>query len=88
MQEKTGEKCKTCGQDIKKRSFNIYDGEEGRNQALLDCCQKKDGKAKYAYIIAEEIVNCAPAETKIPPKVKALFTELEKILKEGDPVED
>lgn len=86
--KKTGEKCKECGQILKEQSFNIYDGTDGRKQALLDCCQKDDGKTKYAYIIAEEIVNAAQAETKIPPKVKALFAELKNVLKEGDSVED
>lgn len=64
------------------------DEELLRTSALIDCCQKKDGKAKYAHLIAEEIVAAAPENQKIPPKVLSLFQEVEKELIGGDPSED
>lgn len=87
-QKKTGQKCETCGQDLKEQLYKIYDGESGREKALLDCCQKGDGKAKYAYLIANEIIENAPKENKIPPKVLALFKEIEKQYMGGIAIED
>lgn len=48
---------------------------------LLDCFNKNNGKAKYAYIVAEEIVNNADENRKIPPKIKELFDKIEKTIK-------
>lgn len=77
-QKKTGKQCETCGQDLKEQLYKVYDGEDGRKKALLDCCQKGDGKAKYAYLIANEITENAPEGNSIPPQVLALFKEIEK----------
>lgn len=73
-----------------KRTHSIEGIDEDllRKEALLECCQKKDGKAKYAYLIAEEIVAAAPDGDKIPPKVLDLFREVAKELIGGDPGED
>lgn len=59
-----------------------------RKAALIECCQKKDGKAKYAHLIAEEIVTATPENRKIPPKILSLFQEIEKELIGGDPSEN
>jgi putative ATP-dependent endonuclease of OLD family len=80
----TGKKCPTCGQLIKQKELNNYDGVEGRKRALLDCCQKNNGKVKYAYSIAKKIVDSAPSNSYIPKKVMELFKEIEKMLKEGN----
>lgn len=69
-------KCKECGQDIYENEIKDYDGTEGYNDAIYDCCTKDGGKAKYASYIAEEIV----ANHKIPSKVKELFDEIAKQL--------
>lgn len=73
-----------------KRTHSIEGVSEDllRKEALLECCQKKDRKAKYAYLIAEEIVAAAPDEDKVPPKVLELFREVAKELIGGDSGED
>ena len=83
-QKKTGEKCTECGQYLMEPIVKIYDGEEGKKRALLDCCQKGNGKAKYAYIIASEIVQNAPDGQKIPPKAMELFEQMKKELIGGE----
>lgn len=59
-----------------------------RKQVLLDLCQKKDGKAKYAQCIAEEIIDAAEETVKIPPKILELLKEVEKNLTGGDILEN
>ena len=60
--------------------FNDYDGEEGAQQALLDVCQRGKNKAKYASQIAQEIVSSDDPERVVPPKVKELFVEVNRLL--------
>lgn len=50
-----------------------YQGEEGRKKALLYRLQNRDGKAKYAYVVADEIVNNTAGVKKIPTKIQELF---------------
>ena len=60
-----------------------YTGDEGRNEALLDCLQKDDGKVKYAYVVAEEIVNAADEGKKTPTKIRILFDRIKTLLSGG-----
>lgn len=73
--------CQTCGQDIYEDEIKDYDGTDGYNQAIYDCCTGKNSKAKYARYIADEIVSQGLGKDKIPPKVKDLFKELAQQLK-------
>ncbi len=75
-QKNTGECCPTCGLPKKEQVLYEYDGEDGRNRAIVDCI-KKD-KAKYAECIAEKIVNIPDETLCIPPKVAELFVEVKK----------
>lgn len=68
--------CKTCGQDIYEDSIRNYDGSDGYNRAIYDCCTGRNAKARYACYIADEIVD----HKMIPPKVKDLFNEMAKQL--------
>lgn len=61
-----------------------YSGADGERQALLDCVQGDSNKAKYAYIIADEIVKNAPEEAKIPPKIADLLVEVKRFLALGE----
>lgn len=58
---------------IRRHSQNSYEGEAGRINAIIDCCQRKDGKAKYSYVIAKKIVDQSDPEKRIPPKIKELM---------------
>lgn len=59
-------------------------GEEGERKALIKCMKEDNGKAKYAYIIADEIVRNAHDGKKIPPKIIDLLREIEKLFLNGD----
>jgi len=72
--------CKTCGQDIYDDKTKDYDGTDGYNRAIYDCCTGKNSKAKYACYIADEIVSQGAGKDKIPPKVKELFKEIARQL--------
>lgn len=74
-------KCEKCNQDIYVDNFRNYDGEDGIEQALYDCCTGKRAKAKYASYIAMEIVKHEDKEKRIPPKILDLFKIIEKELK-------
>jgi putative ATP-dependent endonuclease of OLD family len=65
--------CKTCKQDIYEDKIRDYEGSDGYNRAIYDCCTGKNSKAKYARYIAEEIVSQGIGINKIPPKVRELF---------------
>lgn len=72
--------CNTCKQDIYEDKIRDYDGSEGYNRAIYDCCTGKNSKAKYARYIAEEIISQGTGINKIPPKVKELFKEIARQL--------
>ena len=72
--------CKTCHQDIYEDNKRDYDGSDGYNEAIYDCCTGKKSKAKYARYIAEEIVSHGAGKNKIPPKVRELFIEISRQL--------
>jgi len=72
--------CKTCKQDIYEDKIRDYDGSDGYNIAIYDCCTGKNSKAKYARYIAEEIITQATGINKIPPKVRELFKEIARQL--------
>ena len=76
----TGEACVTCGRPLSEKVFNVYDGDEGVKRALLDVCQRGRNKAKYALLIAQEIVTTASPENVVPPKVHELFVEVDRLL--------
>ena len=68
--------CKTCKQDIYEDNIRNYDGSDGYNEAIYDCCTGKNSKARYARYIADEIISQGTGINKIPPKVRALFKEI------------
>ena len=70
----------TCGRPLSEKVFNDYDGDEGVKRALLDVCQRGRNKAKYALLIAQEIVTTASPENVVPPKVHELFVEVDRLL--------
>jgi len=72
--------CETCKQDIYEDKIRDYDGSEGYNRAIYDCCTGKNSKAKYARYIAEEITSQSSGINKIPPKVRDLFKEIARQL--------
>jgi putative ATP-dependent endonuclease of OLD family len=78
--KKSGQICETCGRPLSEQVFNDYDGEEGTQRALLDVCQRGRNKAKYASLIAQEIVSFAAPEKVVPPKVNELFVEVNRLL--------
>ncbi len=68
--------CEKCGQDIYEDNIRDYDGDDGYNRAIYDCCTGRNSKARYACYIADEIV----AQNMIPPKVRQLFEEMARQL--------
>ena len=72
--------CETCRQDIYEDKMRDYDGPDGLDRAIYDCCTGKNAKAKYARYIAEHIVFQATGKNKIPPKVISLFKEISREL--------
>lgn len=72
--------CKTCKQDIYENNLRDYDGSDGYNRAIYDCCTGKNSKAKYARYIAEEIISQCTGIDKIPPKARELFKEIARQL--------
>lgn len=76
--KKTDKICKTCGQNIYTSTEHDYDGTDGENKAIYDCCCKN--KAKYATYVAEKIISHPNVELRIPPKVKDLFDAIAKDL--------
>lgn len=76
---KTGRKCEQCHQDIVDKVIRCYDGADGKQKAILDCCQQSDAKAKYSYLIALEIVTNAENSKKIPPKIKELMDQINQV---------
>lgn len=67
-------KCEKCQQDIYVNIIKNYEGEDGRKEAIYDCCTSN--KAKYASYIAEKIVIQSECKKRIPAKVKLLFDAL------------
>lgn len=72
--------CETCKQDIYEDIIRNYNGSEGYNRAIYDCCISKNSKARYARYIAEDIISQGIGVNRIPPKVKQLFKELARCL--------
>ena len=79
-QRKSGEVCPTCGKALSEEFYYDYNGDEGRDRALLDCCQKSKNKAKYASVIADYIIEHAASDKVIPPKVLELFQNVDSII--------
>ncbi|MET1173870.1 ATP-dependent nuclease [Paenibacillus amylolyticus] len=75
---KTDAICSGCGQNVYEDIYRQYAGEEGVNQALLDCIH--NNKTAYSSIIADIIVN-NKAENKIPRIINDLFNVMEQSLK-------
>ena len=65
-----------------------YSGDDGARAALINCLQNGNGKAKYAYVVADEIVSNAVEGKKIPPKIAVLFERIKKFLAGGDLIDD
>lgn len=72
--------CEKCGQRIYKDIIRQYDGEDGMQEAIYDCCTARGAKAKYATCIAKEIVGQAEKEKRIPEKVRKLLKALESVV--------
>lgn len=70
------------------REGKCYIGESGIRTALIDCFQNNNGKAKYAYVVADEIVSNAEDRKKVPLKIAALFERIKDFLAGGDLIED
>jgi putative ATP-dependent endonuclease of OLD family len=68
--------CETCKQDIYEDNIRDYNGSDGYNRAIYDCCTGKNSKARYARYIAEEIILQGTGIDKIPPKVRELLKEI------------
>ncbi|MCM3133451.1 AAA family ATPase [Paenibacillus polysaccharolyticus] len=75
---KTDAICSGCGQNVYEDIYRQYAGEEGVNQALLDCIH--NNKTAYSSIIADIIVN-NNVENKIPKIINDLFNVMEQSLK-------
>lgn len=72
--------CVKCGQHIYRDIERIYDGKEGREKAVYDCCTGKKAKAKYATFIAESIVALEDPYKRIPAKIKSLLIKIGQLL--------
>ncbi|MBQ5319335.1 MAG: AAA family ATPase [Oscillospiraceae bacterium] len=73
-------KCPTCKQDIYADVIKDYSGTEGYNKAVYDCCTDKQAKAKYATVVADKIVNLEDDARNIPPKIKQLLIEMQRLI--------
>lgn len=73
-------KCPTCKQDIFVDVIKDYSGTEGYNKAVYDCCTDKQAKAKYATVVADKIVNLEDDTRNIPPKIKQLLIEMQRLI--------
>ena len=79
--EKTNQPiCQCCKQFIYKDIIRDYSVPEGRNNAIYDCCTTGNGKAKYAAVVAEEIIKCEDKDRRIPPKVKDLLIAMQQVI--------
>lgn len=72
--------CESCHQEIYKDIIRDYDGDDGLNSAIYDCCTGKKAKAKYATFVAEKIVTLEDTNERIPTKVKCLLKEIGRLL--------
>lgn len=72
--------CETCKQDIYEDNIRDYDGSDGYNKAIYDCCTGKNSKARYASYIADEIISQGTGIDKIPLKIRDLFKEIARQL--------
>ena len=73
--------CEKCGQKIYEDVLRDYDGTEGRNEAIYDCCTGKRAKAKYASFVAAKIIDQENIPKRIPPKIKDLFREIAQTMR-------
>lgn len=80
---KTDKKCDTCGQFIYEDVLRDYSGADGRIRALKDLLA--DQKTKYATPLAILIADSKKAQ---PPKIVALFDELQKQLNNSENGQD
>lgn len=72
--------CQTCGQQIYINTERDYDGDDGRKNAVYDCCTGKKAKAKYATFVAETIIALEDTNKRIPSKIKSLLKEIGQLL--------
>lgn len=71
--------CKVCGQfifeDVEYENENGLDEDESK---LYRCMTSKDGKAKYATMIATQIIKNEDKEKRFPSKVLEFLLQIEK----------
>jgi putative ATP-dependent endonuclease of OLD family len=71
--------CKLCGQFIYKDVVDENeDGLDEKESQLYRCMTAKDGKAKYASMIARQIINNSEIVKRFPNTILSLLIQIEK----------
>lgn len=77
--QRTEKVCDECNQNIFEGPKIDYYGRKGLVEALYDCMTSRNNKTRCVPAIAREIVK-----KDIPPIIRNLFEEVEKVLKISD----